>query len=39
MEHHLSLGGHLLSWVFPVALVLFVGLRALWEARRGGGAE
>jgi len=34
MPAHLSLGAHLLLWVFPVAVVVLVAATALLERRR-----
>jgi hypothetical protein len=36
MEHHtLSLGGHLLLWVFPLVLTVFVVADTVRDWRRG----
>jgi hypothetical protein len=35
-EHSLTLGAHLLLWVFPLALVVFVVAESLIDAREGG---
>jgi hypothetical protein len=35
MQYHLSLGGHLLLWVFPLVLAVFVVVDTLRDWRRG----
>lgn len=35
MEHDLTLGAHLLLWVFPVVLAVAVTAHAFVETRRG----
>ena len=35
MEHTLSLGGHLLFWVFPLVLTVFVVADTIRDWRRG----
>jgi len=34
-QHHLSLGGHLLLWVFPLVLTILVVADTLRDLRRG----
>jgi hypothetical protein len=36
-DHGLSLGAHLLLWVFPLALVVMVAVSSVRDARRHGG--
>lgn len=36
MEHHLSLGAHMLLWGFPVALAMLVAVAAIHDARHEG---
>jgi cytochrome c-type biogenesis protein CcmH/NrfF len=38
MEHHLTVGAHLLLWVFPLVVVAIIVLHTVFESRSESGS-